>query len=91
MCRHIQLLSQQPHEQIQVNEATTGHSTRGNHPTIQPQKIITQRFCIYGHPKRHVWATPGRKFANDKLKLHMYKFGYKTAPIIPVYVLTRPL
>ena len=32
-----------------------------NHPTIQPQKVSTQRFCIYINPKRHVWATPGRK------------------------------
>ena len=29
--------------------------------TIQPQKFRTQRFCIYGNPKRHVWTNPGRK------------------------------
>ena len=83
VCRHSQLLYQQSHEQIWVYEATTGHYPRGNHPKIQPQKVSTQRFCIYGNPKRHVLLPQAGKISNDKLKLHLAKFWYELAPITP--------
>ena len=38
---------------------------------------------MYGNTKGGVWATPIRKNSNDKLKLHISKFGYKPAPITP--------
>ena len=51
--------------------------------TIKYLKLITKRFCIYGNPKGGVWNTPRRKITNDKLKLHMAKFGKNPAPITP--------
>ena len=93
VCRHIQLLSKQSHGQISVYEAITGHYAIGNHPKVQPQKLSTQRFCIYENPKGDVWSTQSSEILNDKLKLHLAKFRYKTETITPGlwWHQTRPL
>ena len=83
MRRNLQLLFEQSHGQTQVYETTTGNYPRVNHPKIQSQKLNTQRFCIYRNKKGDLWNTPSTKIENDRLNLHLSKFGYETAPINP--------
>ena len=59
---NLQILFEQSHGQIWVYETTTGHYPRLNHPKMQSQKLVTQRFCIYVNPKGGVWTNPSKKY-----------------------------
>ena len=57
-----------------------------------PAEIIQQykleylshkRFVYFGNPKVMYGLPQAGKIANDKLKLHLAKFGYEPAPITP--------
>ena len=61
---------------------------------IIPEEIIQQynlrklahKGFVYMEIQKGMYGLPQvRKIANNKLKLHLSKFGYETLPIIPVY------
>ena len=83
MCRHGQLLSQQPINRYEYMKITLD---------IIPEEIIQQynlrnlahKGFVYMEIQKGMYGLPQAvNMENDKLKLHLAKFGYKPTSITP--------
>ena len=64
-------------------ETSTGNYLIWNYSTIQTKKISQKIFLYKEIPKGMYGLPQSVNIANDKLKQHITKFGYDTAPATP--------